>query len=229
MIQATITGDVIHSTRLNIEYRDWLFNQIAGALKQWNNDYGMRSETFRGDSFQCLVKNPADVLRLALLQKTFIRSLNPSDLYEVHNKNKVSGKRVVFFPTWIFDARIAIGIGNIDTIKNSLAASGGKAFQLSGHLLDNMKRRKQSFAIATDDEFNDELETEFILLDAIVSRTTALQCEVINLKLLGYTEIEIARRLDIRQSAVNQRSNSGNWNAIESMIKRFEKIYNNEK
>ncbi|MEO8769036.1 MAG: hypothetical protein ABI402_03095 [Ferruginibacter sp.] len=229
MIQATITGDVIHSTRLNIEYRDWLFTEIAGVLKQLNIDFGMRSETFRGYSFQCLVKKPVDALRIALLQKTFIRSLNPSDLYEGRKKNKSSAGKGIFFPTWIFDARIAIGIGDVDSVKNSLAASGGKAFRLSGQLLDNMKKRKQSFAIATDDKFNDELETEFILLDAIISKTTALQCEVINLKLLGYTEMEIAKRLDIMQSAVNQRSNSGNWNAMESMLKRFEKIYNNEK
>ena len=72
MTQAIITGDVIHSTRMNIEYRNWLFKQIAGALKQWDKDFGMRSETFRGDSFQSLIKRPAEALKLALLQKTFI-------------------------------------------------------------------------------------------------------------------------------------------------------------
>ncbi len=224
MTQAIITGDVIHSTRMNIEYRNWLFKQIASALKQWDKDFGMRSETFRGDSFQSLVKRPVDALKLALLQKTFIRSLNPSDLYDVGKKNAISRKGI-FFPMWIFDARIAIGIGNVDLLTNSLAGSGGQAFQLSGQLLDKMKGKKQSLGISTNDRFKEELETEFILLDAIISKTTALQCEVINHKLLGYTEIEIAKKLNIRQSAVNQRSNSGNWNAIESMLKRFEKIY----
>ncbi len=224
MIQAIITGDVIHSTRMDIKHRDWLFKQIAGALKQWDGDFGMRSETFRGDSFQCLVKRPADALKLALLQKTFIRSLNPGDVHEVSKKNTVH-RRLIIFPTWIFDARIAIGIGHVDLSAKRLAASGGEAFQLSGQLLDKMKNKKQSLAISTNGPFNAELETEFILLDAIISKTTALQCEVINLKLLGYTEVEIAKQLNIMQSAVNQRSNSGNWNAIESMIKRFEKIY----
>ncbi|MBP6021968.1 hypothetical protein [Ferruginibacter sp.] len=224
MIQAIITGDVVHSTRMNIEYRNWLFKQIAGALKQWDKDFGMRSETFRGDSFQSLVKKPNDALKLALLQKTFIRSLNPSDLYEIGKKNTASRKRILF-PTWIFDARIAIGIGNVDLLANSLAGSGGQAFQLSGQLLDKMKNKKQALGISTNDRFKEELETEFVLLDALISKTTALQCEVINLKLLGYTEIEIAKKLSIMQSAVNQRSNSGNWNAIESMLKRFEIIY----
>lgn len=224
MIHAIITGDVIQSTRMNVEYRDWLFKQIASALKQWDKDFGMRSETFRGDSFQSLVKKPSDALKLALLQKTYIRSLNPSDIYEVGKKNTANRKGILL-PTWIFDARIAIGIGNVDLLANRLAGSGGEAFQLSGHLLDKIKNKKQSLAISTNDQFKEELETEFILLDALISKTTALQCEVINRKLLGYTEIEIAKKLDIMQSAVNQRSNSGNWNAIESMIKRFEIIY----
>jgi hypothetical protein len=224
MIHAIITGDVIHSTKMSIEQREWLFKQIANVLKQWDKDFGMKSETFRGDSFQCLVKKPADALKLALLQKTFIRSLNPSNVYEVRKINS-NQKRGMFYPTWIFDARIAIGLGEVDLLTNRLAASGGEAFQLSGQLLDTMKHKKQSLAISTNDKFNEELETEFILLDAIISKTTALQCEVINLKLLGYTEIEIGKQLNIMQSAVNQRSVSGNWNAIESMIKRFEKIY----
>ena len=226
MVRAIITGDVIHSSRMSVEHRSWLFRQLSETLKQWNKDFGMRSEIFRGDSFQCLLKNPADALKVALLQKTFIRSFNPNDLYEVRKKNNPAIKKGVIFPTWIFDARIAIGIGEVDLLRNRLASSSGKAFSLSGQLLDKMKNKKQALAIATNDSFNDELETESILLDALISRTTALQCEVINLKLLGYTEMEIARQLKIMQSAVNQRSISGNWNAIEAMVKRFEIIYN---
>ena len=221
---AIITGDVIHSTRMDIKQRDWLFNQIVGALEQWDKDFGMKSETFRGDSFQCLIKKPIDALKLALLQKTFIRSLDHKDANEINGSK--STRTIGLLRPWIFDARIAIGIGEVNLLSSRLASSGGEAFQLSGQLLDKMKSKKQSLAISTNDEFNEELETEFVLLDAIISKTTSFQCEVINLKILGYTEVEIAKRLNIMQSAVNQRSNSGNWNAIESMIKRFEKIYN---
>ncbi len=228
MIQAIISGDVIHSTRMNMEHRNWLFKQITSALKQWDKDFGMKSETFRGDSFQCLVKKPSDAIKLSLLQKTFIRSLNPNNLYDANGRDDKAIRSGIISSKWIFDARIAIGIGEIDLLSERLASSGGEAFQLSGQLLDKMKNRKQSLAIATQDKFREELETEFILLDALISKTTALQCEVINLKLLGYTEHEIAMRLEVGQSAINQRSNNGNWNAIESMLKRFEKIYANE-
>jgi hypothetical protein len=229
MVHAIITGDVIHSTRMSIEHRDWLFKQITQVLKQLNKDYGIRSETFRGDSFQCFIKKPADALKIALIQKTFIRSLYPEDMFTGSKKTESSNQNIIILPSGIIDARLAIGIGSVDLLSNKLASSGGRAFELSGQLLDKMKSKKQSLAITTDDIFNDELRTEFVLLNAIISKTTALQCEVINHKLLGYTETEIAEKLNIMQSAVNQRSNGGNWNAIEAMIKRFEKIYSYEK
>lgn len=229
MTKAVITGDIIHSTKLNAEQRNILFERIAKALKQWDKDFKMRSETFRGDSFQCVIDNPKLALRVVLIQKTFIRSLNPSELYKVINHNKPRSQKKIILPTWIFDARIVIGIGEVEYLSNRLASSGGEAFQLSGQLLDSIKNKKQSIGIATNDKFNDELETEFKLLDAIISKTSALQCQVIFQKLLGYTEHQIAEKLNIHQSAVNQRSMNGNWNAIEIMLNRFEKIYSHEK
>lgn len=229
MIKAIITGDIIHSTKLDAQFRTKLLERITKALLQWDKKYDMRSETFRGDSFQCLINSPVVALRVLLIQKTFIRSLNPSEVYNVINQNKQGTKKKIILPTWTFDARIAIGIGKVDSISNRLASSGGEAFQLSGQILDNLKTKKQSIGIATKDKYHEELETEFKLLDAIISKTSALQCQVILHKLLGYTEHQIAEKLKINQSAVNQRSMNGNWNAIETMLNRFEKIYNYEK
>jgi len=129
------------------------------------------------------------------------------------------------FSTNMIDARISIGIGTVDLEMKSVTTSDGIAFNISGMNLDKIKSTRQSMIIGSDDEYSAELETEIILLDNIISKATALQCEVIYLKLLGYTEIEIARFLKIKQSAVNQRSNSTGWNAIETSIKRFETIY----
>lgn len=207
-LKAVITGDIINSTSIELAEREKLLKKLIKFLRDLDNEFGVISETFRGDSFQCLVDNPAISLKIALLQKTFILSLD-------------KGKN--------YDARIAIGIGKVDKISEKLIISNGEAFVLSGQLLDSMKKSKLSLAIITKDSNNDELKTESILLDAIISKTTALQCKVINQKLLGNNEIQIAEKLKISQSAVNQHSNSGNWNAIDAMVKRFEKIYTNEK
>lgn len=224
-MKAVITGDIIQSTRLSAEHRSMLVKKIQQALKTWEADFKFKSEFFQGDSFQCLLQHPHLSLRVALLMKTYIRSLNPTTAF---SPNKMPEKRSgILLPANIIDARIAVGIGEAEA-GTKLATSNGMAFALSGHLLDDLKNSKQTFAIATDDGYNDELETESVLLDALISKTTALQCEVINLKLLSYNETEIAKQLKIIQSAVNQRSRSGNWNAIDAMVDRFEEIYSKE-
>jgi hypothetical protein len=212
-IYGVITGDIVNSTRMKREYKEILFDMFSEALGIWGKDFGMRSETFRGDSFQCLINDPSNLLTIALIQKTFIKSLQLKNMTPKKIKNQ-SG----------FDVRIAMGIGTVD-LASRIAASGGEAFESSGRLIDTMKNKRQTLAIATNDEFQEELTTEILLMDAILSKTTSHQCEVINLKLLGYTEAEIANRLHVGQSAVNQRSNSGSWLAIEAMINRFKKIY----
>jgi hypothetical protein len=224
-LKAVITGDIIQSTRLPSEQKMAIFNSIKKYLKLLGKNYTMKSEVFRGDSFQCLITDPADALRVALLIKTFIRSLNPTEMYHIMRESDKKKGTNTFFTSWIFDARLAIGIGKTELETKTLANSDGEAFYLSGFLLDDIKSSKQHFAIASNDKFSDEWKTESILLDAIIRRTTALQCEVINYKLELKTETEIANRLKIGQSAVNQRSNSGEWHAIEAMVDRFEKVY----
>lgn len=86
-------------------------------------------------------------------------------------------------------------------------------------------KHKQTIAIRTNDSFNNELDTSFKLLDFILSNATQNQCEVIYYKLQGLTEVEISEKIGVNQSAVNQRSNSSGWSAINSLIQRFESIY----
>lgn len=225
MIKAVITGDIIQSTRLTNEQKVGVFNAIKTYLKALKKDYDMKSEMFRGDSFQCLINEHFDALRVALLIKTFIRSLNPSEMYDITKRSGEEKKIGTALTTWIFDARLAIGIGKVDLETKTLANSNGEAFYTSGLLLDDIKNSKQHLAIESNDEHSEEWKTESILLDAIIRKTTALQCEVINFKLDFMTETEIANKLKIGQSAVNQRSNSGNWHAIEAMVDRFERVY----
>ncbi len=225
MIKAVITGDIIHSTRLESDVKARLFNNIDTYLKFIKKEYDIKYEMYRGDSFQCLVNNTEDALRIALLIKTFIRSLNPSEVYTVTKKSNTQQVKDTVQTTFIFDARIALGIGEVDDENKRLANSDGMAFFISGHLLDEIKNTKQHFAIDSQDDYKEEWETESILLDAIIRKTTALQCRVLNYKLRDFTETEIANELNIGQSAVNQRANSGDWTAIDAMVYRFESAY----
>lgn len=224
-MKAVITGDIIHSTRLTPVNKRMLIDSIDTALKQWSKDYHFQYEIFRGDSFQCLLTDKKDALRITLLIKTFIKSLNPGDPGEARRKRGL--KINVVLPVWEFDVRLAIGIGETGTVEKALGRSDGSAFVLSGRTLDDLKNKKQSIGIATQDAHHEELETELQLLDYIVSRMTALQSEVICRKLLDHTEIFIANELGINQSAVNQRSNNAGWSAVAGLLQRFEKLYAN--
>ena len=62
------------------------------------------------------------------------------------------------------------------------------------------------------------------LLDAILKEMTIRQSEILYYKLLGFNEEEIASKLSIKQSAVNQQSNSFSWSSIESAVNYFEKL-----
>lgn len=225
-MQAVITGDIIHSTKLSSEAKAKLFVKIKNYLNALSKEFGIKTEMYRGDSFQCFIEHPINSLRISLLIKTYIRSLNPSEIYTISKKALFSKTNQTVLTTFVLDARIALGIGENEHIRNTLANSDGMAFYLSGRLLDNIKNTKQHLAIESDDKFVDEWETECILLDEIIRKTTALQCKVINLKLKGFTETQIANKLNIGQSAVNQRSNNGGWRAIETMVDRFENVYN---
>ncbi|MBI3882725.1 MAG: hypothetical protein HY305_00465, partial [Sphingobacteriales bacterium] len=155
MLNAIITGDIIHSTKMSNDERVNLLNRVNDSLKIWNKEFEMKSEIFRGDSFQCLLSNPADALTVALLLKTFIRSTIIIKKEKGYLGNTIDNIEDVSYVSSVFDARIAIGIGEIDADNGTLGMSGGIAFNLSGYLLDKIKNKKQALAIATNDSFND--------------------------------------------------------------------------
>lgn len=220
---AVITGDVVNSTQMQAGARKLFFDALLRCFQELETLYNIRIELFRGDSFQCVVSNIQDSLQLALEIMTFIRSLppEPSDVFPGGDERKktVSPLR--------YNVRISIGIGEVDFVHDSTLTSDGSAFRLSGRQLDEMKNKKQFLTIAADDDHHRELQMESVLLDVIMSNNTLQQNEVINKKLRGHIETEIAMMLSIKQPAVNQRLRAGGWHAIDAMLKHFKSLYNN--
>jgi hypothetical protein len=213
MIKAVITADIMQSTEMTDSARVLIYTAVKDVLNSTTKGYNMQSEMYRGDSFQCLINNPKDGLRVALLIKTFIKSVLIKETLDTRKQT--------------FDVRMALGIGGISLKTNNVITSDGEAFQLSGRLLDELKRTKATFSIVTNDDFNNELSIESLLLDTIITDLSPMQSEVIYYKLLNYNETEIAKKLNVNQSAINQRSVSGNWNVINKMVQHFEKMYSN--
>jgi len=212
---AVLSGDIINSSKLDPKIRQELFKRLEAFLKDlMKKDKQFKAETNRGDWFQCMTKKPKDSLRYALLIKSFLRRLRLNEVKEMGGTKSS-----------ILDARIAIGIGEIDFEGDRLGNSDGTAFHVSGRLLENMKGTSKSLAAATEknEALNEEWFALLTLVDFILSKTTASQCEVIQRKLQGFKETDIAKELSILQSAVNQRSSASGWNAIDVALKQFEK------
>ncbi|MDQ1089103.1 MULTISPECIES: SatD family protein [unclassified Siphonobacter] len=203
---AVLTGDIVDSTKLVIPERkvlmknlDYLFTRLEAK-----NELQLKIpfEVFRGDSFQGLLDTPAEALRVALL----IRSYLKSDFYSGQN----------------LDARIGIGIGTVAYKSPKLSESDGEAFHYSGRLLDGMKKHPNRIEIQSSwPALDAEINTGLVLLETITSKWTAAQADIMYLKLLGHTEVNISATLGITQSAVNQRSNAASWNAVDLFVKRF--------
>lgn len=169
-IKAVITADFIHSSKMNAIERIELLNQLEALFQNMKHEFNLKSEIYRGDNFQCLLNKPTAALKVALRIKTFIRSWTFKGVsnmaedfmvnyYTVDHKVAAQNPEV---SSSIIDARIAIGIGPIDYFNANLAKSNGEAFHLSGQLLDAIKNKNQSLAIATKDAFAEELKASFV-------------------------------------------------------------------
>jgi hypothetical protein len=224
-IIGVITGDIVDSRGLSSKAREKLYLALKKFLEdlkkqQWIKEY----ELFRGDSFQCVVGKKEETLKAALMIRAYIKSyigLEQKRIYAQYSgKGKMASKG--YFPGKQ-DIRLAIGIGTVDFIKkNSLAHSDGEAFHLSGDALDALKNLPYRMMLKTSDSnFNELIEPGMLLLDAVIQKWTNNQAETVLFKLKNMKEDEIARKLKITQPAVNQRTKTSQWYAIEKLLHYF--------
>jgi hypothetical protein len=118
MDRAVVTGDVVQSARLSSQkFKDVqeIIRHASDEVAQFFPDRApFPIEVFRGDSWQLLITDPTDALRIGLFLRAYLRA---------------NAKHV--------DTRISIGVGPIDTQPAQTVGEGrGEAFRLSGELLD---------------------------------------------------------------------------------------------
>lgn len=214
-VYAVITGDIIKSSKIKEEQRSHLLKTLKSTFQKINKllikEEKVPFEFYRGDSFQAVLKKPQLALLTGLIIRAKLRSITESENRE---------------PIAYWDARISIGIGSIAYKAKNLAESDGAAFQLSGRGLDEMKKRNSLSIRTIWPEVNEEFEVACALSETIISRWTVAQAEVIYPYLLeNKTQQELARKFNISQVAVSKRLMvSGNMDAMEKFIKRYEKL-----
>ncbi len=212
-MKAVISADLINSTT----YSKGLLNKVLDRLKKEFDQISAHEDAvfdlYRGDSFQGVLSHPEKSFKVLLQLKTAINS--------IHSEKDKS--RNAFGIT--SDFRAAIGIGTIDLERKTVSESNGEAFQFSGRTLDEMKNGPHKLLLKSPNEnINEEFATSFLLFDQLADRWSTASAEVIYYALQNLKEKEIAERLGISQSAVNQRKKASGWEAIEVLLNRFESV-----
>jgi len=223
--RAAISADIVSSTSLDVEQRLYLEDQLTSFLlvvrKIFRKD-GFYGRLIKGDYIECALKQTKNALRIALLIKAYVKSLDISD--------KKEKSRLLKFRT--YGVRVAIGIGGLTVFDPKKGILDGEAIYFSGRAIGGLSTYgKERVVIKNSLFFKSNCEDWDIcfgpicnLLDVLFSKMTRLQSEIIYYKLLGKTEEEIKKILKKSQSTINQHSTTAGWNAIENAIKYFERI-----
>lgn len=211
---ATISADIVSSTALSKTKTIWLKQKIKGLFKVLEKKYpGFWGRQIKGDYIECLIPNATDAFRIALIIKTYIKSL------EI-----VSSKKNKKLQT--YGLRLAIGIGSMRIVDKKRDILDGEAIYISGRAIENMgPLGKGTLIIGIDNEqLAAPLRALGVLTDALMNGLTKRQSEVLYYKLLALKEVDIAEKMGIKQSSVNGHSSLAGWYCIEEALNYFEHI-----
>lgn len=223
--KAVISGDVIAFTSLDEIDRYKVENTLKEILSELDTKFNGFGRIIKGDYVEYYLPNPNHALRAALLIKCYLKAIKLSQNY---SKNK----RVKLFKTQAI--RLAVGIGKISRFNPQNGIIDGEAIYFSGRIINELSSHtngksliKETLFVKTyNDKITNRLEPIFALLDQIINKTTAKQCEVLYNKLMGLNEEAIAGKMKILQPTVNQHSTSAGWSAIEKAVLNFENLIN---
>lgn len=222
MKYSVISGDVVSSTSLHATDRKLIEERLQLMLEDIHSKFNTYGRIIKGDYLECVVPDAAQGLEVALAIKSFLKAI-PIEL----GQYKTDKNRVKQFK--IHAIRLAIGYGGLSRYNPAEGVIDGDAIYYSGREISgtntyNKERiviKNTLFFASKDTDLNNRFRPILSLLDVLFSKATARQCEIVYFKLLDFQEDEIAEKLGIGQSAVNQHSTSVGWNAIEEAVKYF--------
>jgi hypothetical protein len=223
MNKATLSADIVSSTALCIEQRLELEEKLSQLLILLEEILGADKffgRLIKGDYIECVLEDPKLALRVALLMKSFVKSLDI-------RIGKDSDKRLKDFKE--YGIRVAVGVGELSIWNKEKGIIDGEAIYLSGRAINEMtaydKKIKNTLVFKSGNEdWNSAFLPLFNLLDVLFSRCKKAQSEIVFYKLLSKSEKEITEITKKRQSTINQHSTATGWYAIESAVECFEKI-----
>lgn len=205
---AVLTGDVVRSSKWSGSERALLHDAIstvsAEIQQYFSPSIPYEIDLFRGDSWQLLVSEPGQALRVALFFRARLRS-------------RLDAAKV--------DSRIAIGVGSVDFLPESGVSTGdGDAFRRSGWAFEELGRSFR-MAFSAEGETARCLNVVVRLVDHPAAFWTPRQAYAISQALLGLTQEQIAESWvdrPITQQAVAQHLARAGWHAVDTAVTFFE-------
>ena len=227
MHYAALSAEIVSFSSLTTEEGDqlrqricWLLEQIDRSQLKWKKRKVL-ARVVSGGLIECLIPELCDALRIALLIKNGVRSFPLPTSSTPENSDK---QRKQF---QIYGARIGIFVApvNIDVFDRDVWDED--AVRRSGELIAEKKRLKVKNTLYFDSpikSLTDQFTVITSLLDEFLNRATTKQSHVLLYKLLGYSEVEIAREVGIKQSTVNQQAKAAGWNVIEQAVRYYSRF-----
>ena len=208
MIQSVITGDIVGSSKLDMEERKKVLSVLNDTLlriKEIGVCNELSFEMFRGDSFQIVLNNPACSLSVAIIIRVALRANAPKN-----SKLK-------------WDTRLSIGVGTINFASDKITTSDGEAFRNSGRGFDKLKKNERLVINTPWCDFNKELEVSTGFADTIITKWTQKQAEAILPELIANSpQKDIAQQLNKTVQNINLALNTAKLPLIKKYINRFQ-------
>lgn len=224
---ATISADVISYTSLTEIERRTLESGIKHLFSILTERYKNQSfygRLVQGDYMECAVDTPQYALRIALILKTYVKSI----VFEVSKNNK---SRLKYFSE--HGIRLAVAVAPLDKLDSKNGIIDGEAIYLSGRAIKNYSTsdkqkiviKNTMFFCSPNSKIQQQFDVIFSLLDTILSKCTSKQSEVVYYKLLDLSEKDIAAKLSKYQSTISQHSTAAGWLSIEKAVNHFENTF----
>lgn len=191
---SVISGVVVDANSANTTIKKIMRDRITTTLQR----HGIVDDSPNQETFQVVLNDASNALMAMLELRAVLKQLT-----HVHHPRGL-------------DARVSIGLGDIEFMASTIRDSDGTAFQRSELGLQLLESRNNRLAICTGHEDRDSwLGIIARMLDRVVVGWSASQAAAIEYALQGYTQHQIADLLHITQPSVNNRLKLAHWAEIE--------------
>lgn len=208
-IKGVITGDIIESSAIQIEYRDFLLESIRNIADELSVIAPIKIEFFRGDSFQTVIDSPENAMKIAVLLRAGLKGHTPKGCKK----------------PW--DARLSLGVGSISYYADNTVLSDGEAFRYSGRELDEIGKRNLVVKTRWED-VNEELQISTAFADEIISSWSISQSQAVYQALLyNISQKEIAHKFQTSVQNISKLLRAAKLNLVQTFIDRYHYLISN--